>query len=210
MRKTVGLSLSIASLVLTLVPALTVSAMGQSDGAFGGRGKLSRKNERRDRNAQTRSREDGHIASANESEMKPMISSRALAEIETLEQRCLGEVNRLREAHGLMALEFNESLLTVARDYSRRMAEEKFFAHTDPEGLTVRQRVDRARIKWRMIGENLAYSNGFTNPVAASVTGWMDSPGHRKNMLDPDFRQTAIGVWISSDGTVYFTEIFIR
>jgi uncharacterized protein YkwD len=209
MRKTVGLSLFIASLILTLVPSLAKSATVQ-DGVSVGRGKVSRKNERRDRSAQTRSREDEHIASVNDSELKPMISSPLLAEIETLEQKCLQEVNRLREAHGLMRLEFYEPLLSVARDYSRRMAEERFFAHTDPDGLTVRQRVDRARIKWRMIGENLAYSNGYTNPVAASVTGWMDSPGHRKNMLDPDFRQTAIGVWISSNGTVYFTEIFIK
>lgn len=210
MRRTVGLSLFIASLVLTLIPALAESAAGQSDGVFVGRGKVSRKNERGNRAAQTRSREDERIASVEDSEMKPMISSRALAEIETLEQRCLDEVNRLRSAHGLGRLEFHEPLLTVARDYSRRMAEEKFFAHTDPDGLTVRQRVDRARIKWQMIGENLAYSLGYTNPVAASVTGWLDSPGHRKNMLDPNFRQTAIGAWISSNGTVYFTEIFIK
>jgi len=38
----------------------------------------------------------------------------------------------------------------------------------------------------------------------------MDSPGHRRNILDPDFRLTAIGAWIDSDGTVYFTEIFLK
>ena len=66
-----------------------------------------------------------------------------------------------------------------------------------------------AALKWRMVGENLAYSNGYINPVAASMHGWMESPGHRRNLLDPEWRQTAIGVWISPNGTVYFTEIFL-
>ena len=52
--------------------------------------------------------------------------------------------------------------------------------------------------------------NGYVNPVAASIHGWMDSPGHRANILEPDFRLTAIGAWIREDGTVYFTEIFLK
>ena len=90
------------------------------------------------------------------------------------------------------------------------MAEQHFFSHNDPEGRTVRERVDEADIKWRIVGENLAYSNGYLNPVAASVSGWMESPGHRRNILDPDYNVTAIGAWISPDGTVYFTEIFLK
>jgi len=132
-----------------------------------------------------------------------------LAEIESLEMQCFNEVNRLRVAHRLSPLAFNEGLARVARDYSRRMAEEKFFSHDDPDGHTVRERVSEARIRWRVLGENLAYSNGYINPVAVSMTGWLDSPGHRRNLLDQMWRQTAIGVWISANGTVYFTEIFM-
>ncbi len=132
------------------------------------------------------------------------------AEIESLEQQCLDEVNRIRRNRGLAPLEFYEELLPVARGYSRRMAEEHFFSHDDPDGRTVRERLDDANIKWRVVGENLAYSNGYISPVVASLHGWMESPGHRKNLLDPDYRLTAIGAWISPDGTVYFTEIFLR
>jgi len=135
---------------------------------------------------------------------------RTLDEVPALEKECLEQVNLVRRAHGLSRLSFDEELLEVARAYSRRMAEEKFFAHEDPEGRTVRQRVDRAGIKWQMIGENLAYSNGYLSPVAASLHGWMESEPHRRNMLDPGYTQTAIGVWISSNGTVYFTEIFLK
>ena len=137
------------------------------------------------------------------------IDQRRLREIETLERECLDEINRLRKAKGLRPYEFDVELLDVARGYSRRMAEEKFFSHTDPEGQNVKQRIEHASIRWRMVGENLAYSNGYINPVAASVHYWMESPGHRSNILDPEFRLSAVGVWIGSNGTVYFTEIFL-
>jgi len=90
------------------------------------------------------------------------------------------------------------------------MAEEGFFSHVDPEGIDVRQRLEKARIKWLMVGENLSYSNGYVNPVATSLRGWMDSPGHRHNILEGRYNASAIGVWIAADGTVYFTEIFLR
>jgi uncharacterized protein YkwD len=138
------------------------------------------------------------------------LSSRRVREIESLEQQCLDEINRVRRHSRLPRLGFYEDLLPVAREYSRRMAEQHFFSHRDPDGRTVRERVDEAEIRWRMVGENLAYSSGYINPVAASLHGWMDSEGHRRNILDPDFSLTAIGVWIKEDGTVYFTEIFLK
>lgn len=146
----------------------------------------------------------------SEDQLKPMRAMPRIEHIESLEQECLDEINRLRRAEGLAPLRFSPDLLPVARDYSKRMAEEKFFSHTDPDGLSVRQRVEAARIRWKLLGENLAYSNGFVNPVAVSLRGWMDSPGHRRNILDPDYQHTAIGAWISADGTVYFTEIFLK
>ncbi len=148
--------------------------------------------------------------SASSDEATAGLSSHRVLEIESLEQQCLDEINRVRRHSGLTRLDFYEELLPVARDYSRRMAEQNFFSHSDPDGRTVRERVEEADIRWRMVGENLAYSSGYVNPVAASLHGWMDSPGHRRNILDPDFRLTAIGVWIKEDGTVYFTEIFLK
>ncbi len=114
--------------------------------------------------------------------LRPSLDEEKLQEIESLEVQCLNEVNRLRQSHRLVPLTFSENLLYVARSYSRRMAEEKFFSHSDPEGRSVRERVNEANIKWRMVGENLALSNGYINPVAISLRGWMDSPGHRRNL----------------------------
>lgn len=140
----------------------------------------------------------------------PSLAPETLAEIESLEKACFNEVNRLRSRQGLELLEVSESLLPVARDYSRRMALEGFFSHTDPEGRSVRERVSEAGIRWQVLGENLAYSNGYVNPVAAALRGWMNSSGHRRNILSPDFRAAAVGAWIGRDNTVYFTEIFLR
>ena len=202
MRKRFGFSFSIAALILALVPLLAERAYSQqSSNVFVGRGKVARRGVENDRSSESASSED---------DLKPMMPGRKLRDIESLEEQCLGEVNRVRKSYNLAPLELSEELLEVARDYSRRMAEENFFSHNDPEGRTVRERVARANIRWRMVGENLAYSNGYINPVAASMSGWMDSPGHRRNLLDPDWRQTAIGVWISDNGTVYFTEIFLK
>jgi uncharacterized protein YkwD len=192
---------------LTLVPWTTGAAYSQQRGAgVAGGSRVARGSAPAPNPGDSR----GKPRSSIDDEARDGVSGSRSRDIESLEQQCLDEVNRVRRRSGLAPLEFNEGLLAVARNYSRRMAEEHFFSHTDPEGFTVRERVDGADIKWRMVGENLAYSNGYVNPVAASLHGWMESPGHRKNLLDPDFSLTAIGVWIGSDGTVYFTEIFLK
>lgn len=187
--------------------ALSVAAGGSSQKSSGvaGGGRVSRAN---DAAATPETRRGSGNSNDEESALRH--TGRRIREMESLERQCLDEVNRVRGARKLAQLEFFDELLSVAREYSRRMAEEHFFSHDDPDGKTVRERVDNAEIKWRMLGENLAYSNGYVNPVAASVHGWMDSPGHRRNILEPDFKLTAIGVWITNDGTVYFTEIFLK
>lgn len=196
---------TIAVMALWAVAPLRGEARaGQTDGVFTGRGKVSRGSSRPERDSER------ERARHEDEDLKPMVSGRTMREIESLEQQCFYEVNKQREGYGLAPLEFSEELLGVARYYSKRMAEEKFFSHVDPDGNTVRQRVTGAGISWRVVGENLAFASGYINPVAVSVKGWMDSPGHRKNILDEGYRHTAIGVWISKDGTVYFTEIFLR
>jgi uncharacterized protein YkwD len=194
--------LVVVALLLTVAPSEQAYSKQKGSGVAGG-GRISRgKND----SAARRSTE----ASSGEESETPRASLGASSDIESLEQQCLDEINDIRRVRHLRPLSMLEDLLPVARQYSRRMAEERFFSHTDPEGRSVRERVDEAEIKWRMLGENLAYANGYINPVAASLRGWMESPGHRRNILDPDYSKTAIGVWVSSNGTVYFTEIFLK
>jgi uncharacterized protein YkwD len=209
-------SLSLLATMLALVAAVYPQ---QRDGVSDGRGREAQKppsrvdSSRVERPSSSRPTaaddEDGRNVYTDDDVLRRAPRDLRLSEVESLEMQCFNEVNRVRVGHGLTPLAFNESLLRVARDYSRRMAEENFFSHNDPDGNTVRERVSEANIRWRILGENLSYSNGYINPVAASMSGWMDSPPHRRNLLDHAWRQTAIGASISANGTVYFTEIFL-
>ena len=206
MKKRAGFWFCLIAAVLslaTVVPAQMEAHLAAS------RSQVAHKSARNEAATDGGRREAGRTVLTDDDLLRSTAADPALGEIASLERQCFNEVNRLRRAHGLVALQFSEELLSVARHYSRRMAEENFFAHGDPDGRTVRERIEMANIRWRMVGENLAYSNGYINPVAASMRGWMDSPGHRRNLLDPGWRQTAIGAWISDDGTVFFTEIFL-
>ena len=132
-----------------------------------------------------------------------------LARITFLERYCFEEVNRQRLSNGLRGLALMDSLVKVARAYSRRMAEEGFFSHWDPNGLTLDNRLAEAKIKGRKRGENLSRISGYIDPVPEVVAGWMKSESHRTNILDPEFNQSAIGAWIGEDGVILFTEIFM-
>lgn len=196
--------------LIVVVTSLAVVVPAQEEPHItASRTQVAHKNARNETSVDADRREPGRTVLTDEDLLRSETADPQLREIASLERQCFNEVNRMRRAHGLVALQFSDELLDVARHYSRRMAEEKFFAHGDPDGRTVRERIELANIRWRMVGENLAYSNGYINPVAASMRGWMDSPGHRRNLLEPGWRQTAIGAWISNDGTVYFTEIFL-
>jgi uncharacterized protein YkwD len=63
---------------------------------------------------------------------------------------------------------------------------------------------------WSAIGENIAFMKGFDNPVRTAVEKWLLSPGHKRNLLNPDWTETAIGLAVSPDGKYYFTQVFIR
>ena len=198
MRRLRGLSLWI--LVLALAPRL--EGIGQrlnAPGSIGAAAASSLPDGDRDERRPPKPGEKG-----------PPPTASLLSEIESLEQQCLEQLDVQRKARGLSRLAHSEDLLQVARAYSRRMAEEKFFSHVDPDGHTIQQRVREARIRWTALGENLALSTGYINPVAAAFSGWMASAGHRRNILAPDYQRTAVGAWISSNGTVYLTEIFLK
>jgi len=197
------------SLVVVMMSLVVVVPAQEESHITASHSQVTHKNARNEAAADAGRRESGRTVLTDEDLLRSETADPPLGEIASLERQCFNEVNRMRRAHGLVALQFSDELLDVARHYSRRMAEENFFAHGDPDGHTVRERIELANIRWRMVGENLAYSNGYINPVAASMRGWMDSPGHRRNLLEPGWRQTAIGAWISTDGTVYFTEIFL-
>ncbi len=119
-------------------------------------------------------------------------------------------MNAERAAKGLSQLRWNEELAQIARFHSISMASEKFFSHRGPDGSMVDDRADVFGVRgWKAIGENIAFMRGFKDPDQKVVTSWLNSASHRRNMLGPQWKETAIGVAVADDGAYYFTQVFI-
>lgn len=118
-------------------------------------------------------------------------------------------INDVRRQHALQPLTWNDDIAEISRVHSRNMAEFNFFSHKGLDNKMVSDRADDlgAR-KWRAIGENIAFNRGFKDPVTKAVELWLASPSHRRNLLDPNWKESAIGVAIAVDGSYYLTQVF--
>jgi uncharacterized protein YkwD len=117
-------------------------------------------------------------------------------------------VNRERAKAGCGAVHTDERLRSAARGHSRDMATNDYFSHTAPNGSTF---VDRAAAAGyppdQAGGENIAM--GYRTP-ADVMDGWMNSQGHRANILNCDFKAIGVGLARDSSGTPYWTQVFGR
>ena len=107
-----------------------------------------------------------------------------------LEQQMLDLVNEERIANGLQPLAPDPELTEVARRHSADMFNRGYFAHDTPEGLTPFNRMRDANVRFLVAGENLA----LAPTVSVAHTGLMNSPGHRANILRPQFGRVGIGI----------------
>ena len=135
--------------------------------------------------------------------------SKALDEANSIERRAFERTNLARIENGLAPLAWDAELLRLARAHSERMAEQKFFSHETPDGLQLRDRARASQIRFRVIGENIAYNKGYADPGGFAVERWMISSGHRANILYPAFQAAAIGSFVAADGSTYLTQVFI-
>ncbi len=132
------------------------------------------------------------------------------APVKYLEQDVLALINKERRSNGLPTLSWDYRSAELARLHSRDMGWNNYFSHRSQNGSMVNDRADSlGLIEWQMIGENIAMVGGFEDPIQHVVDGWMQSPGHRKNILDPRWKETGIGIFITSEGTYYFTQVFL-
>ncbi len=129
--------------------------------------------------------------------------------IAAMEREVLRRINAIRQERGLQPLEPNDTLAAIARGYSCQMARQNFFSHTSPSGGTVADRVREAGIEYRLVGENLARNTNADQPVEVAVQGWMNSEGHRENILREAFTETGVGICRERD-RYYFTQIFLQ
>ncbi len=136
--------------------------------------------------------------------------STSLADAAGIERRAFEMINSVRLRNGLAPLSWDPDLCRMARAHSKNMASRGFFSHLTPDGLSLKDRAHQAGLApFRMIAENIAYNQGYDDPGAFAVEGWMISSGHRGNILDREYRSSAIGVFVNSEGCVYLTQVFI-
>ncbi len=154
-------------------------------------------------------------------------------DVSRLERKIHDLIDLERRKQGLKPLDLDPALSRIARAHSRDMADRKYFSHDSPEGedFSARYRKAGYRCSVRvdstiyMGGENIALNNLYSSMTTVNgvvsydwnseekiarttVQGWMDSAGHRKNILTPHFRKEGIGVHIAPDDRVYITQNF--
>lgn len=100
--------------------------------------------------------------------------------------------NKERQKQGLPVLTHNTKLDSSALMKAMDMLEKQYFAHDSPTGVTVEDLANAVKYEFVSLGENLAYGNFESN--AELVQGWMDSPGHRANILSSKYTEIGVAV----------------
>jgi uncharacterized protein YkwD len=127
--------------------------------------------------------------------------------------------NAVRADHDLPTLREHARLRKAAVGHSRNMVAGSFFEHTTPSGVTMVDRILRARYVKRnqgwAIGENLAWGTGSLSTARGAMQAWIDSPGHRANILRRSYRELGVGVVLGvpvSDaaGATYTVDFGVR
>lgn len=128
-------------------------------------------------------------------------------EIKTVEAEVIRLTNLERVKNGLPELKSNWELSRVARYKSADMRDNKYFGHTSPVYGGPFQMISDFGIWYSAAGENIA--KGYAS-AAAVVQGWMNSSGHRANILNAGYTHIGVGLAIDSYGTKTWTQMFIR
>lgn len=122
------------------------------------------------------------------------------------QQQVLDLVNAERAKRGISALTLDSSLSSVATKKSQDMVDKNFFDHTSPTYGSPFDMMKQFGISYRSAGENIAKGQKTPQEVVAA---WMNSEGHRKNILNPNFTNLGVGIAKDSNKTTYWTQMFI-
>ncbi len=143
----------------------------------------------------------------------------ALPDPARLSEELLARVNEARatprscgaQAFGAAPpLAWNATLAQAALGHSQDMAARRYFNHKEPGGSTPPDRATRAGYRWRSVGENIASGQ---QTVAEAVAGWLDSPGHCANIMNPAFTEMGAAYAVnpaSEDRRPYWTQMLAR
>lgn len=134
-------------------------------------------------------------------------TAQATASQTTLEQAVLTQINQYRASRKLPPLALDARISEQARMHSQSMASGRTpFSHN---GFQQRVQAIARTIPYSRAAENVAYNQGYSDPVRQAVQGWLQSTGHRQN-IEGTFDLTGVGIAQNAKGEYYFTQIFIR
>lgn len=122
------------------------------------------------------------------------------------EQQAFKLLNADRAKNGLSPLKLNSQLTSLAESYAKDMINRNFFSHTNPEGQSPFDRMKNAGISYSYAGENIAINTS----VSGAETAFMNSSGHRANILSSNYTDVGIGVGYGANGSLYVVQEFIR
>ena len=128
------------------------------------------------------------------------------ADIREGEQLIFDLINKARADAGLAALAYDDRLSEVARGHSEDMFRNNYFAHDSPTAGDLGQRMAKAGIQAKKFCENIANNQD----LSAAHQELMDSPGHRKDILDPDLTHVGVGIVRAENGQLLVTEDFME
>ena len=123
------------------------------------------------------------------------------------EQEVFELVNKERVSRGLSPLTFDSELSRVARIKSQDMIDKKYFSHTSPTYGSPFDMMQKFGLRFSAAGENIAYGQKTAQEV---MTTWMNSAGHRANILSEAYTHIGIGVAKMYNGTLYWTQMFMN
>jgi uncharacterized YkwD family protein len=123
------------------------------------------------------------------------------------ESQVIDLVNKERSAQGLAPLKYNSQLAKVAAAKASDMRDNNYFSHTSPTYGSPFDMMKSFGIKYNAAGENIA--KGYRTPKAV-MDGWMNSPGHKANILNGNFTEIGVGYVTDSSGSGYWVQMFIR
>lgn len=126
--------------------------------------------------------------------------------VKSFEQRVLELTNRARTAQGLRPLRFNWEVTRLARHKSEDMRNREYIAHQSPTYGSPFDMLRLYRIPFSGAGENIA--TGQPSPEEV-VKSWLDSPGYRRNMMNPAFTEIGCGVALGGNMQVYCTQVLL-
>ena len=123
-----------------------------------------------------------------------------------LEKSVFAGINKYRKSRNLPMLQWDGNIAQESRIHAQQMATRKTtFSH---DGFKKRVEIISQKIPYKAAAENIAFNMG-SNPGEKAVVGWINSPGHHKNIVG-DFNLTGIGIAKNNEGKYYFNQIFIK